>query len=172
MRVYKGLKEEHAWRWTDRRAWYCWPCCGTHAAPRRTGRLSVLKIIQNTKTCVKVAIRIHNLNTDRLLWDWVLLRRPVSVFSALGSGPGVYSQQHDEEDCHPHYTTEYASAMAWGELINLVRSLPRLTFLLASKNHRCWWWYALFHFQQRKHITVPLRVLSTELNWLRPVTKL
>jgi hypothetical protein len=55
---------------------------------------------------VKVSIRIHNLNTDRLIWDWVLLRRPVSVFSALGSVPGVYSQEHDEKDCHPHYTTE------------------------------------------------------------------
>jgi hypothetical protein len=35
-----------------------------------------------------------------------LRRRPVNVFSALGSEPGVYSPQHEEKDCHPHYTTE------------------------------------------------------------------
>jgi hypothetical protein len=35
-----------------------------------------------------------------------LRRRPVNVFSALGSEPGVYSPQHEEKDCHPHYTME------------------------------------------------------------------
>jgi hypothetical protein len=40
----ESVKEEHAWRWRGRRAWYCWPCCGTHAAPRRNGRWSVLNI--------------------------------------------------------------------------------------------------------------------------------
>jgi hypothetical protein len=47
---------------------------------------------------VKVSIRIHNMNTDRLICDWVLHRRPVNVFLCLGSGPGVYNQKHEEKD--------------------------------------------------------------------------
>jgi hypothetical protein len=38
--------------------------------------------------CVKVSVRIHNMNTDRLKFDWVLPRRPVNVFLYLGTGPG------------------------------------------------------------------------------------
>jgi hypothetical protein len=41
--------------------------------------------MKNILDPVKVSIRIHNMNTDRLIYDWVLHRRPVNVFSVLGS---------------------------------------------------------------------------------------
>jgi hypothetical protein len=47
---------------------------------------------------VKVSIRIHNMNTDRLICDWVLHRRPVNVFSVWVPDPGVYNQKLEEKD--------------------------------------------------------------------------
>jgi hypothetical protein len=45
--------------------------------------------------------------------------------------------------------------MARGELINFERSLLGVTFLLASKNHRCVVGPLYFHIEQHKHVAVP-----------------
>ncbi len=86
--------------------------------------------MKNILDPVKVSIRIHNMNTDRLIYDWVLHRWPVNVFSVLGSGPGSLQPETWRKGLTPHCATEWASAKSCG---GHIRSVSRLTFLLASK---------------------------------------
>jgi hypothetical protein len=50
-------------------------------------------LVETERLCycllVKVSIRIHNMNTDRLICVWVLHRRPVNVFSVWVPDPGT-----------------------------------------------------------------------------------
>jgi hypothetical protein len=47
---------------------------------------------------VKVSIRIHNMNTDRLKFDWVYKGDQLMFFSIWVSDPGVYNQKLEAKD--------------------------------------------------------------------------
>ncbi len=107
---------------------------------------------------VKVSIRIHNMNTDRLKFDWVLHMWPVNVFLCLGSGPGSLQPETWSKGLTPPMCNGVSFGSGLGKAYTqcVQDDLP-----LASKTRGVD--DALyFHFEQRTHVGVPRKNLSTE----------